>query len=78
MVNALRTSTGVPVLLQDAELAAISPADMQMTRGVSHAQLRRVIDDLSRRAENTDLWASYVRTGFWIVAREYQQELDGR
>jgi hypothetical protein len=57
-------------------LAALTP-DVELARRVSLAQIRRVIDDLNRRAEDLDLWPSWVRAGFWTSAREYQKELDG-
>ena len=73
----LHTSTATPVLLQDAELAALTP-DADMARRVSQAQLRKVIEDLNGRAAQENLWPSWVRAGFWTVAREYLQEVDGR
>ena len=75
-MSVLRTSTATPVLLQDVGMAALTP-DVGLARRVSLAQLSRVIDDLNRRAEDTALWPSWVRAGFWTVAREYQQEVDG-
>ena len=75
MTGGLRTSTAAPVLLPDDEMATIWP-DVGLARRMCAAQVRRVVEDLNRRAEDLDLWPSWVRAGFWTAAREYQKELD--